>query len=123
DPQNRMTAITDARGITYLQNIYDGNGKVERQVAADGGVTQFSYSLLNPNASVTIGATATTINTSPVLLTVVTDPAGNQTTYHYNAQGFLIDSTDAFGQRTILEREPGTNLMLSITDPLNRVTA
>jgi RHS repeat-associated protein len=123
DAQNRITSITDPRGITYLQNVYDGNGKVVKQIAADGGITQFAYTLLNSNASVTVGADATTTNTSPVLLTVVTDPLGDQTTYHYNAQGFLIDLTDALGQKRIYEREPGSNLLLSVTDPLNRTTA
>ncbi|HEY1525241.1 MAG TPA: RHS repeat-associated core domain-containing protein [Candidatus Angelobacter sp.] len=122
DAQNRITSITDPRGITYLQNVYDGNGKVVKQIAADGGITQFAYTLLNSNASVTLGADATTTNTSPVLLTVVTDPLGNQTTYHFNAQGFLIDMTDALGQKTIYERAPGSNLLLSVTDPLNRTT-
>jgi RHS repeat-associated protein len=123
DAQNRITSITDPRGIIYLQNIYDGNGKVAKQIAADGGVTQFDYTLLNPNASVTLAGSATTINTSPVLLTAVTDPLGNQTIYHYNAQGFVIDVTDALGEKTIYERDPGTNLLLSVTDPLNRTTA
>jgi RHS repeat-associated protein len=122
DAQNRITSITDPRGIIYLQNIYDGNGKVAKQIAADGGVTQFDYTLLNPNASVTLAGSATTINTSPVLLTAVTDPLGNQTIYHYNAQGFVIDVTDALGEKTIYEREPGTNLLLSMSDPLNRTT-
>jgi RHS repeat-associated protein len=123
DARNRIASITDPRGIVYLQNIYDSNGKVVKQIAADGGVTQFAYTLLNANASVILGADATTVNTSPVLLTVTTDPQGNQTTYHYNAQGFLIDMTDALGQKTIYERDPGTNLLLSVTDPLNRTTA
>jgi len=138
DSANRITDITDARGILFLHNDYDGNGKVIRQTAADGGVTQFAYTLLNPNASVSFssgtGGTgggggslvlggATTINTSPVLLTLVTDPLGNATTYHFNAQGFLIDVTDALGQKTVYNRDPGTNQVLSVTDPLNRTTA
>lgn len=123
DPANRMTSITDPRGITYIQNVYDGNGKVAQQTAADGGVTHFDYTLLNPNSSVILAGSATTTNTSPVLLTVVTDPLGNQTTYHYNAQGFVIDVTDALGEKTIYEREPGTNLLLSVTDPLSRMTS
>jgi RHS repeat-associated protein len=137
DSANRITDITDARGILFLHNDYDGNGKVLRQTAADGGVTQFAYTLLNPNASVSFssgtGGTgggggsllvggATTINTSPVLLTTVTDPLGNQTTYHFNAQGFLVDTTDALGQKTVYTIDSGTNLMSAVTDPLNRTT-
>lgn len=109
DSGNRMTSIADPRQIIYLQNTYDANGRVIQQVAADGGVTTFAYTLLNP-----------TLSTSPVLLTTVTDPRGNTTTYHFNPQGFLLDSTDALGEKTIYSRDPGTNLVLSITDPLNR---
>lgn len=112
DAQNRMTSITDARGITYLQNAYDVNGRVSRQVAPDGGVTTFVYTPLNP-----------TVPTSPILLTAVTDPRGNTTTYHFNAQGFLQDVTNSLGQKTIYSTDPGTNLLLSITGPLGRTTA
>lgn len=137
DSSNRITDITDARGTLFLHNDYDGNGKVIKQTAADGGVTQFAYTLLNPNASVsfssgtggtgggggslTVGG-ATTINTSPVLLTTVTDPLGNQTTYHFNAQGFLVDTTDALGETASYTRDPGSNLVTSATDSLSRTT-
>ena len=137
DSSNRITDITDARGILFLHNDYDGNGKVIKQTTADGGITTFAYTLLNPNASVsfssgtggtgggggnlTVGG-ATTINTSPVLLTTVTDPLGNQTTYHFNAQGFLVDTTDALGQKTVYTIDSGTNVLSAITDPLNRTT-
>lgn len=112
DSQNRIASITDPRNITYLQNTYDANGRVIQQTAADGGVTTFAYTLLNP-----------TVSTSPVLLTTVTDPRGNATTYHFNTQGFLVDITDALGEQTIYTRDPGTNQVLAVTDPLGRTTA
>lgn len=111
DPQNRITSITDARGLMFLQNTYDANGRVIQQKAADGGITAFSYTLLNP-----------TLATSPVLLTSVTDPLGNTTTYHFSPQGFLQDKTDALGEKTIYTLDPGSNLPTSVTDPLGRVT-
>ncbi len=111
DPQNRMTSITDPRNIVYLQNVFDANGRVIQQTAPDGGVTKFAYTLINPN-----------VPTSPVLLTTVTDPRGNATTYHFNPQGFVIDTTDALGEKTIYNLDPGTNNVLSSTDPLSRVT-
>jgi RHS repeat-associated protein len=136
DGNNRITDITDPRGILFLHNDYDGNGKVVKQTAADGGVTTFAYTLLNANSNVTfsqgtggggggggvLNLGGSTINTSPVLLTTVTDPLGNQTTYHFNPQGYLIDMTDALGEKTVYERDPGTNQVLSITDSLNRTT-
>jgi RHS repeat-associated protein len=112
DSNNNLTTITDARNITYLTNTYDSNGRVASQKAADQGVTSFNYSLANQS-----------ISTSPVLFTTVTDPMGNQTTYHFNPAGFVLDVTDALGRKKVYTRDPGTNLLLSITDPLNRTTA
>jgi RHS repeat-associated protein len=39
---------------------------------------------------------------------------GRITTYRFDQQGFLLNVTDSFGQTRILEREPGTNLLLSV---------
>lgn len=122
DPLNRITDITDARGILYLHNDYDATGRVTKQTAGDGGITTFNYTLLNPNTVAQFGAGGT-INTSPVLQTTVTDPVGNRTVYHYSPQGFLIDVTDALGQKTAYTLDPATNQVLEITDPLNRTTA
>jgi RHS repeat-associated protein len=112
DSNNNLTSITDPRGITFLQDTYDQNGRVIKQVAADGGVTTFAYTQLNP-----------TIATSPVAYTVVTAPLGNQATYHFNPAGFLLDMTDASGQKTVYTRDPASNQLLSVTDPLGRTTA
>jgi RHS repeat-associated protein len=111
DANNNLQTIEDARGITYLTNTYDPNGRVIQQQTVDGAITKFVYALANPS-----------IPTSPVLLTSVTDPLGNQTTYHFNASGFLLDVTDALGRKTVYTRDPGTNLLLSVTDPLGRQT-
>jgi RHS repeat-associated protein len=103
DTQNRLTRVTDARGVVIAQNSYDANGRVIEQVGADGGRLRFAYTLVNPLAP-----------TSPVLQTVVSDPLGNQTTYRFNPTGFLVSVTDALGQTKLLNREPGTNLLLSV---------
>ncbi len=112
DANNNLQTIKDARGITYLTNTYDPNGRVIQQQTVDGAVTRFAYTQAN-----------STISTSPVLLTTVTDPLNNQTTYHFNPAGFLLDVTDALGRKTVYNRDPATNLLLSVTDPLNRTTA
>jgi RHS repeat-associated protein len=105
DAQDRLTKVTDARGVVVAQNVYDENGRVSRQTLADGGVYHFSYELLNPLAPAV----------SPVLRTIVTDPIGHVTTYHFNALGFVLDITDATGQTRFFQRAPGTNLVLSVT--------
>lgn len=131
DSANRLTKITNPLGIVILQNIYDQNGKVSQQTDAKGGITKFSYTLLNPNLSTTAGTggggtisigAGANINTSPVVLTTITDPSGNRITYHFNPQGYLLDTTDALGQKTIYSLDPQSNQVLNVTDPLNRVT-
>lgn len=106
DAQNRLVRVTDARGVVVAQNAYDANGRVTQQVQPDGGVGRFAYTL----------ASAAVPN-SPVMQTVVTDPLGNQRTYRFNPQGFLIGVTDALGQVRLLDREPGTNLLRAVTGP------
>ncbi|HEY6329401.1 MAG TPA: RHS repeat-associated core domain-containing protein, partial [Blastocatellia bacterium] len=104
DSQNRMISMTDPRGVTMFQDTFDANGRVIQQVAADGGIYQFAYTLINPTAP-----------TSPVLATTVTDPLGHQTTYRFNPQGYVIQVTDALGQTMAFNRAPGANLLLSVT--------
>lgn len=101
--QNQMTSVTDGRGIVFLQNTYDANGRVTQQVAADGGITTFAYTLLNPQ-----------VPTSPVQSTTITDPLGNHTTYRFNPQGYLIAVTDPLGQVRTFNRDPGTNVLLTL---------
>jgi len=106
DASHRILTITDPRNITFLTNDYDGTGRVSRQTQADGGVSTFAYTVT--------GSTATQ--------TVVTNPRGHAPTHRFNAAGFPLVQTDALGQPTVKEYAPGSNLLLSTTDPLGRVT-
>jgi YD repeat-containing protein len=45
DSSHRMLTIKDARGIIYLTNQYDGNGRVTLQTQADSTTYQFAYTL------------------------------------------------------------------------------
>lgn len=104
DAQNRLTKVIDARGIAVAEIEYDATtGRAIKQTLASGGVWRFDYALFNPLAP-----------TSPVRETTVTDPLGNVTVYRFNPQGFLLDVTDALGQKRIFEREPGTNLLVAL---------
>jgi RHS repeat-associated protein len=106
DPTGRILTITDARGITYLTNEYDANGRVARQTPADGGVWTFQY--LGPAGAPT-GVT-------------VTDPRGNATTQRFSPTGFTSETVDALGQVTQTERD-ARGQVVAITDPLGRVTS
>jgi YD repeat-containing protein len=101
-----MLTITDPRSITFLTNEYDAAGRVSRQIQGDGGVFTFDY----------------TVSAGFITSTKVTDPRGNATTSRFNNSGYLVSQTDALGQTTTFDRQPGSNLLLVTTDPLGRIT-
>lgn len=111
DSAHRMTTVTDKRGNTMVTNVYDGNGRVSQQTLADGAIWQFAYTL---NAVGKVGVTA------------VTNPRGYVRQTTFNDSGYVTQIIHALGQPEqqiiTLTREPGTNLRLSATDALNRVT-
>ena len=45
DGASRMLTVKDPRGIVYLTNEYDANGRVFRQTQADNTTYQFAYTL------------------------------------------------------------------------------
>ena len=100
-----IASIVDPRGITFVTNEYDSNGRVSRQTQADGGVWSFAYT--GP-----VGA-----HTSAI----VTDPRGNATTQRMDSAGFSSETVDALGQVTRHERD-AAGRVTATTDPLGRVT-
>ncbi len=112
DGAHRMTTIKDARGITFLRNEYDSNGRVVKQTQADGSTYRFAYAL---DAA------------GKVTQTTVTNPRGVRRRTTFNAAGYTM--TDAYGvgtalqQKTSYTRQAGTNHVLSETDPLGRKVA
>ena len=106
DSANRMVTLRDPRGISFLTNEYDSDGRVVRQTQADGARWTFTY----------------TSSGTYISQAVVTNPRGHSTTYRFNAAGYQTSETDALGQNTIFERHAATNQVLSVTDPLKRVT-
>lgn len=111
DSSHRMLTIKDARGITYLTNEYDANGRVARQTQADGTTYQFAYTLDGSNR---------------VVQADVTNPRGYVNRYALNTSRQLTSLVKAVGtaeqQSFTYERQTGANLLLSVTDPLNRRT-
>ncbi|ULA57974.1 MAG: hypothetical protein LZF60_20020 [Nitrospira sp.] len=101
-----MLSITDARGITYLRNEYDLNGRVAKQILADGGAYTFAYTLA--------GQTVTQTN--------VTDPRGNVTIHRMNASQYVTQVERPGSNITNYERDIGTNTLTAVVDPLSRRT-
>lgn len=112
DGSHRMLTIEDAKGIVYLTNEYDGNGRVITQTQADTSEYEFDYTL---------------DGSGKVTQTDVTDPRGHVRRLTFNSSGYTLTDTRAQGtaveQTFTYERQSGTNLILSVTDPLNRETA
>ena len=120
DPTNvdQMTSLTDARQIQYLQNQYDSNGRVKKQILADSTFYTFSYTLDSNNN---------------VTQTTVTDPSGNIQQYTFfppqgyasgfQSGGYLSGSTYAVGkpeQERFVYTRDSANFIRSVTDSLGR---
>lgn len=107
-----MLTLTDAKGILFLTNAYDANGRVSQQTQADGTTYQFAYTL-DANGTVT--------------QTNLTDPRGFLRQVTFNASGYTLTDSYAVGQpeqQTITYAvQAGTNFTQSVTDALGRQMA
>ncbi|TKB75485.1 MAG: hypothetical protein E8D46_01305 [Nitrospira sp.] len=112
DVSHRLLTAKEPNGNTHVTNTYDANGRVATQTQADGTTYQFAYTLDG-------GGNVTQTN--------VTDPRGYVKRFVFNSAGLTTSITDAFGQpdaqTTTYEWHATTNLLLSVTDALNRKTA
>jgi RHS repeat-associated protein len=110
--KTRMLTLKDARSIVFLTNEYDANGRVFKQTQADTTTYQFTY---------------TVDGSGKVTQTDVTDPRANIRRVTFNADGQMTSDRRALGkpeeQLTTYELQTGTNLLLSMTDALNRKTS
>lgn len=112
DASHRLLTAKEPNGNTHVTNTYDANGRVATQTQADGTTYQFAYTV-DGNGTVT--------------QTDVTDPRGYVKRFVFNSAGLTTSITDAYGQpeaqTTTYEWQATTNLLLSVTDALNRKTA
>lgn len=111
DTSHRMLTLKDARGIVFLTNHYDSNGRVDLQTQADMTTFEFAYTL---------------DGLGRVEQTDLTDPRGNvrRVTYDPSA-GYLLADTDAYGTslaRTTTRTRNSSNLVTRVTDGLGRHT-
>ncbi len=110
DASHRMLTLKDARGIVYLTNEYDGNGRVIRQTQADATTYQFAYTLDGAGR---------------VAQTDITNPRGYVDRLTFNTSGYPTSHVEAVGtaqERTTTFARRTDNLLESTTDPLNRRT-
>jgi RHS repeat-associated protein len=96
-----LTTITDKRGNVAETITYDGNDRVASEQFADGGIETFTYNLSG------------TLVTS----TIIVDPLNRISTRRFNGNGYTLAMSDPLGQTTQLQRDIGTNLLLSTIGP------
>ncbi|MBI5674311.1 MAG: hypothetical protein HZC48_00585 [Nitrospirae bacterium] len=115
DSAGRMSEIINERGNREVLNEYydtpaEKQNRIYRQTHADGGVYIFDYAFAGGN----ITETSMTAPNGAVTTWRMYDDTGN---YH---NGYIVKKTTTDGSTTY-NRELGSNLITSITDPLNRV--
>jgi RHS repeat-associated protein len=145
DASHRMTSAIDGRGVTFLQNTYDGLGRVAIQANARGFSTTLSYNtpsqgtttVADPAGNTTQYSYDTTLRLTGVIdaksgitayaydtnndPTSVTDQNGNATVSTYDGTGNVIGIQDALGNATTFTYN-GTNDLLSATTPKGNPT-
>jgi YD repeat-containing protein len=83
DGSHRLLTIKDARGIVFLTNAYDGNGRVTQQTQADSTTYQLAY---------------TVDGGGKVTQTDLTNPRGYVRRATFDAAGYPLTDTQAQGQ-------------------------
>jgi RHS repeat-associated protein len=150
--QNELATITDPRGLRYLTNQYDANGRVVQQTQADGSTYLFSWVLSGnadqthyyQNGTVTSGTLFAQTNcwngTSynrydpscqegylPLVTQVdITDPRGYIRRVQFGPSGYKTSDTHALGQpeqQTTTYSYYADNSLKSVTDALGRTTS
>jgi RHS repeat-associated protein len=106
---NRIKTAKDARGIVYMTNTYDDDGRVKKQTLAEGQAYSFAY---------------TTTGTGEVTATEVTQPGGAVRRVEFDG-GYGTSDTQAYGsdlaRKTVYERGPGHRVD-TVVDPYGRRT-
>jgi RHS repeat-associated protein len=106
-----MLTVTDKRNNVMVTNVYT-NGRVTSQTYADSTTNTFAYTV-NGGGQVT--------------QTDITDERGFVRRIAFNGSGYPVTVTRALGQteEQVIQRavDSSTNLMMSKTDALGRVTA
>lgn len=127
----RIATITDPRGITYIKNSYDADGRIARQELADGGAWTFEYQCAPKALLYSIAARAVQAVPAPPptvfrygcgpaevpIAVTVTDPLGRKTTTSVDQRA----TVDALGQTTRIKKDE-RGQVVEVTDPIGRVT-
>lgn len=143
DPNHRLVSVIDPLGITKFTNVYDANGRVERQFDAMNEETIYSYNDITRMTTITDRRNNIWKHQYDALrqLRAIVDPDGNQVQLGYDPQGNrnqgidrlgnvtvypttpdgqVAGKTDALGNTASVVNDPATGLPTSYEDPLSR---
>ncbi|WP_416963453.1 RHS repeat-associated core domain-containing protein [Streptomyces sp. Agncl-13] len=106
---NRIATAKDARGIVYMSNTYNADGRVQHQTLTEGQEYSFAY---------------TTTGTGEVTATEATQPGGAVRRVEFDG-GYGTSDTQAYGsalaRKTVYERGTGHRVN-AVVDPYGRRT-
>ncbi|HWZ43992.1 MAG TPA: hypothetical protein VNW97_10970, partial [Candidatus Saccharimonadales bacterium] len=103
-PPHLLTTITDARGVTVLQNVYNAGGQMTQTRDPQNGSYFYAYPAANQERI--------TDNFPSGLPKTVTDALGNVTRFDYDNNGNVVQQTDALGNLRAFTYD-GSNRRLS----------
>ncbi len=118
-----LTSITDARGVTPIQNEYDADGRLIGNVDAFGNAVTYGHDIANNREYVTNQLGFVTINdyddNGNIIHTIAADSGETFTTY--DEDGNVLTVTDPLGRTTSYTYDDQDN-RTSVTDPLGNTT-
>ena len=114
---HRLITLTDPENILYLQNDYDGEGRVVEQIDASGTHSFFTYT--DDEITFTDNLSHQTITRCDDLdrATEIEDHLGQKENFVYDADYNVTDYTDKRGHTWTFTHDAQGNL-LTATDPL-----
>ncbi|WP_079125462.1 RHS repeat-associated core domain-containing protein [Streptomyces lushanensis] len=109
---NRIRTAVDARGITYMSNTFDADGRVKEQTLTEGAKYTFDYTKTGSGAGRVTAAS-------------VTQPGGAVRRVEFDGDGYGASDTQAYGssfaRRTVYQRG-SYHRIDAVTDPYGRRT-
>lgn len=114
-----LLSITDPRGTPMIRNEYDSDGRLLRNIDADGDVISYTHQPNTRQEIVTDRLGKQTVYAYDLEgnIVQVTDPQGNVTQYTYDSLGNKTSETNPLGQTTRFTYDSQQHLT-SETDPL-----
>ncbi|MCP4362807.1 MAG: hypothetical protein GY796_32790, partial [Chloroflexi bacterium] len=122
DGDHNLLTITDPDGILYLQNFYDGEGRVIEQLDASGSQGFGSYDASSTTVIDNLNNNTIDEYDSLGRVTTTTDALGNTEHFAYDNDYNVVSYTDKRDHTWTYSYDAQGNL-LTETDPLGHVTS